>query len=373
MSNTNRPLSEYFDDLTDPRVDRTKLHSLPKVIFLTIVGVLSGAESWVEIEEVSQMRSDWLGKHIDLSTGIPSHDTFGNVFARLDPDEFEDCFLRWVNDLAQISEGEVIAIDGKTLRGSYDKTHSKAAVHMVSAWANANRLVIGQQRTSAKSNEITAIPGLLQLLSLHGAIVTIDAMGCQKEIAEQIISQEADYILALKTNQPALHEQVEHLFNIQPPDETDEQVDAGHGRVETRKCTLINDFKWLEEAEEWAGLRSIAKIERTRYDKSEGTTTTQVAYYISSLHAGAAKINQAVRAHWGIENSLHWCMDMVFSEDSNRTRNGHSAQNLSLVKKIAMNLLRSESSPNYKKASLRVKLKRCGWSHQYLEVVLGIN
>jgi len=372
MCDTQRSLSDYFEDLTDPRVNRTKLHSLKNIVFLTITGVLCGAETWVDIEEFNEFKQEWLSKHLDIPHGIPSHDTFGNVFSRIDPDEFEQCFLRWVNDLASVSQGEVIAIDGKTLRGSYDRGSSKAPIHMVSAWASANRMVIGQQCTDAKSNEITAIPRLLELLVLNGAIVTIDAMGCQKEIAALITEKEADYILALKANQPALHEQVEHLFTIQPPDEVDEQVDAGHGRVETRKCSLITDFKWFEEAEEWQGLKSIAKIERTRYIKLDGTTTTQTSYYISSLDGDAEKINLAVRAHWGIENSLHWCLDVIFDEDRSRIRKGNAAQNFSLIKKIVLNMLRNENSPKYKKASLRLKRKRCTWSAEYMELVMGL-
>jgi len=372
MCNNQRPLTDYFEDLTDPRVARTRLHSLKNIVFLTITGVLCGAETWVDIEDFNEFKQEWLSKHLELPHGIPSHDTFGNVFARIDPEEFEQCFLRWVNDLAKVSHGEVIAIDGKTLRGSYDRNSSKAPIHMVSAWASTNQMVIGQQRTEAKSNEITAIPRLLELLVINGAIVTIDAMGCQKEIAAQIVEKEADYVLALKSNQPALHEQVEHLFNIQPPDQVDEQVDAGHGRVETRKCSLITDFKWFEEAEEWPKLRSIAKIERTRYSKTDQTTTTQVSYYISSLATGAQTINRAVRAHWGIENRLHWCLDVVFDEDKSRIRKGNAAQNFSLIKKIVLNMLRNENSNKYKKASLRLKRKRCNWSAEYMELVIGL-
>lgn len=372
MCNSQRPLVEYFEDLTDPRVERTRLHSLKNIVFLTITGVLCGAESWVDIEEFNEFKQEWLSKHLDMPHGIPSHDTFGNVFARIDPGQFEECFMRWVNDLARVSAGEVVAIDGKTLRGSYDRASSKAPIHMVSAWASANRMVIGQQATEAKSNEITAIPRLLELLVLHGAIVTIDAMGCQKDIAAQITAGGADYVLALKANQPDLYGQVEHLFAIQPPDEIDEQSDAGHGRVETRKCSLITDFKWLEEAKEWPGLKSVAKVERTRYIKLDGTTSTQTSYYISSLPGDAQRINHAVRAHWGIENSLHWCLDVNFDEDKSRIRKGNAAQNFSLINKIVLNMLRNENSTKYKKASLRLKRKRCNWSAEYMELVMGL-
>lgn len=372
MEQQKRPLSEYFDDLTDPRVDRTKLHSLKNIVFLTIAGVLCGGDSWVEIEENNSVKEEWLSNYLDLPHGIPSHDTFGSVFSRIDPEEFEQCFLGWIKDISNLEAGEIIAIDGKTLRGSYDRSSSKAAIHMVSAWASANRMVIGQQKTDTKSNEITAIPRLLELLTLNGAIVTIDAMGCQKEIAARIVDAGADYVLALKTNQPSLHEQVEHLFTIQPPDLVDEQVDSGHGRVETRVCSVINDFKWFEEASEWPKLLSITKIERTRYQKLEKTTTTQTSYYISSIQHDASKINRAVRTHWQIENSLHWCLDVVFNEDQSRVRSRNAAQNFSLIRKIALNMLRKENSPKYKKASLRLKRKRCSWSPEYLQLVLGL-
>ncbi|MGE0827513.1 MAG: ISAs1 family transposase [Candidatus Binatia bacterium] len=285
------PMQEYFATVTDPRMDRAKLHLLMDILVMAICAVICGADSWVEMEAYGRAKEQWLRQFLALPNGIPSHDTFARVLARLNPEEFQQCFVRWMQAVSEVTQGEVVAIDGKTLRRSFDRARGKNAIHMVSAWASANRLVLGQQKVDEKSNEITAIPALLQLLELKGCIVTIDAMGCQKAIAQTIIKQEADYVLTLKANHGLLYEEVQRFFawarQRQFHDVAHEYyqtLDGDHGRVEERRSWLVSDLTWLLAKREWAGLQSVGMVERTR--TLAGKTTVEVPYYLTSLGIG---------------------------------------------------------------------------------------
>lgn len=356
----------YFTNITDPRVDRTKSHLLEDIIFISIAAIICGAQTWNDIENYGKGKEAWLRQYLQLLNGIPSHDTFNRIFSSLDPEELEKCFMDWVSSVTQLTKGEVVSIDGKSLRGS-GKKGSKSFVHMVSAWANANHMVLGQVKVDEKSNEITAIPRLLEVLVLEGCLVTIDAMGCQKDIAEKIVSKKADYILAVKGNQPLLEEGVKNTVRFTLPIDEDKQVDSGHGRVETRKCTLYNDLSYIEEISKWKNLKSIVKIEAERYFKSTGKTENETRYYITSSTLSAKEIGNAVRAHWGVENSLHWVLDVSFSEDASRKQAGYAAQNYSLLTRIALNLVKNEKS---KKRSVKGKRLDAGWNNDYLLKIL---
>jgi predicted transposase YbfD/YdcC len=356
----------HFAGLIDPRVERTREHLLQEILFITIAAVLCGADSWNDIQSYGQSKQPWLATFLKLPGGIPSHDTFNRVFSAINPEELESCFEAWVRAVAKLSAGEVVSIDGKALRGSRT-AGKKAIVHMVSAWASENHLVLAQRKVDDKSNEITAIPKLLKVLVLSGCVVTVDAMGCQRSIAEEIVRQQADYILAVKDNQGDLLEGVQDAFRFLPCRSVSQQVDVGHGRVETRTCSVIDDLSMIEKAHQWASLHSLVRLEAERHFKTSGQTESETRYYISSLTADAERINRAVRQHWGIENSLHWVLDVAFSEDHSRKRAGHAAQNFSLITRIALNLLKHDTSV---KLGIRGKRLRAGWDNAYLSQVL---
>jgi len=345
-----RGLLRFFDELEDPRMERTKLHALGDILFITICAVLSGADGWTEVELFGRSRRSWLKTFLDLPNGIPSHDTFGRVFSRLRPDQLESCFMRWTAALAQASGGRLIAIDGKTIRRSFDRADSRLAIHMVSAWCETNHLVLGQLATEEKSNEITAIPRLLEMLDIKNSVVTIDAMGCQKDIAEKIVQKKGHYVLAVKENQPALHEVVKKTFDELTgrgipgvPYAFHEDVDAGHGRIETRRIWTTGWTAWWSGRADWAGLSSFVCIESVR--QLNGQTSTERRYYISDLDGtDASAMLGYIRGHWGIENKLHWSLDVTFREDTLRNRLGHSAENFSRIRRLALNLLRQEKS-----------------------------
>ena len=364
---------EAFHGLHDPRGRFGKRHSLAAMLTLAICAVICGSDGWTDIEEFGNAKLGWFKTFLDLPHGIPSHDTFGRVFAALKPAAFERCFVRWMKGLVKASKGRLIAVDGKTLRRSFDQAADQAAIHMVSAFASANRLVFGQIKTSAKSNEITAIPRLLKLLDLEGAIITIDAMGCQKDIAQQIRKQKGDYVLAVKENQRTLHAKVKTLL-----DEAIRQnfkgmsgdcfieTSKGHGRIEKRTCWCTPEVHWLKGIGHWEGLASVLAVESRR--TFNGKVEQERRYFISSLEGEDAQLlAQAVRMHWGVENPLHWILDVQFKEDASRVRKGYGAENLSRLRRIALNKLQSETS---KKRSIRAKRLKAGWDHDYLLHVL---
>jgi predicted transposase YbfD/YdcC len=368
-------IAEHFGQVTDPRQHQVD-HLLIEMITIALCGVICGADSWVEIEEFGKAKEAWFRTFLLLPHGIPSHDTFGRVFSLIDPHEFQTGFVSWVTAISQLTKGEIIAIDGKRLRHSYDGRLGKAAIHMVSAWASQNRLVLAQVKTEEKSNEITAIPELLKMLVLKECIVTIDAMGCQTEIAQLIVEAEADYVLALKGNQGTLHEEVQDLFayaqevNFKDVAHDFKQTfDKNHGRLEIRRHWTISEPEFLsfvDPNDKWPKLRSLGMVETQRFEAGQKSSETR--YYISSLEGNAAQFGEAVRSHWQIENKVHWVLDVAFQEDLSRVRTGYAAENLAVLRHIALNLLHHETS-----ASCGVKAKRlkAGWNQDYLLKVLS--
>lgn len=347
---------EYFTTLEEPR--RTSkgrfFYPLEEILFLSISAVVSGSDSWTTICLFGEIKLDWLRKFYPFKYGIPSHDVLGKVFARLDDKEFAKCFSNWVNSISELTKGEVVAVDGKTIRRSGDGSLGKSPLHVVSAYASGNRVCLGQEAVSEKSNEITAIPELLKVLDIKGCTVTIDAMGCQKKIAKQVLDSGADYILMVKDNQKELKEQVERLF-ITTAAVRDTQYDVGHGRAETRVCEVIDDLRFLDVSEEWDGLKSVVKVQSERCDKKTGKTSHQDRYYISSLPVDAKYINNAVRRHWAIENNLHWSLDVIFKEDESLKKKGNSALNYGLMAKMALVLIEKETTPKMSKPQKRYR------------------
>ena len=368
-------IMECFGGLEDPRIDRCKRHRLPDIITIAICAVICGADSWVHVEMFGKSKEEWFRTFLDLPHGIPSHDTFGDVFSRLDPDRFQECFMDWSRAVAGLLPGEVVAIDGKTVRRSHDKRAGKEAIPLVSAWASANTLTPGQVKTEEKSNGITAIPRLPELPELRGCIVTIDAMGCQKEIARGIPGREADYLLAVKENQGRLYQDVRDLF--EGAEEADyagvphgyaTTLNKGHGRIERRECRAISSpacLEYLSTGKDWPELRSVAKVTCRR--ETDAGVAAHSRYYVSSLAGSAEQLLQAARAHWSIENSLHWSLDVTFREDQSRMRKDHSPQNMATLRQIAHNQLKRETSL---KVGIRGKRLQAGWRDDYLLKVL---
>jgi predicted transposase YbfD/YdcC len=371
MSNTLlNSLEDCFGDLPDPRVEGRCDHKLLDIIIIAICGVLCGADSWVGIETVGRAKESWFRQFLDLEHGIPSHDTFGYVFARINHEAFQTRFVRWVESVFRVTKGQVIAVDGKTARGSHDKAIGKAAIHLVNAWASANGIALGQRKVDDKSNEITAIPELLRLLDVSGCIVTIDAMGCQTKIAQTIRDEKADYILRVKDNQSTLKQDLVDWFAY-----GDSQHFAGmdmdfhqtthktSGRIEIRQCWAVRDplaFEHIRHYEGWADLNSIIRVQRERRNGEH--ISQETAYYISSLSTSAAMILEATQHHWAIENSFHWVLDVTFGEDMSRIRIGESAENMAVLRTLALNLLKHDIS----KSSLKQKRFRAAMDNDFL-------
>ncbi len=372
-------LVDFLEEVPDPRVDRSREHRLIDILVIGVCCVICGGEGFTDMETFGEAQREWLGGFLKLPGGIPSHDTFNRVFCAIDPKAFSDCFIRWTQTLRTHLGGEVVALDGKALRRARKEG---GLPYIVSAWASRSGLTLGQVKVDDKSNEITAIPELLRVLDLAGCIVTIDAMGCQKKIAREIIRQEADYVLSLKGNQGVMHAEIKELFAMMPLEKIadgrqvpevqcdfHQTVDGGHGRIETRRFWCTSDIDWFQDREKWKGLASLGMVESKR--ETGDKVSIERRYFISSLAGDDAKrFLAAVRDHWSVENSLHWTMDVIFGEDDARARSGNAAQNLAALRRLALNMLKNVKSE--KKLSIRSRRLMAGWNGDYLRKVLGI-
>jgi len=365
---------QNFSALNDPRIERSKEHLLIDIVAISILAVISGAEGWVAIETYGQAKYEWLKEFLSLPNGVPSHDTFSRVWSRIDPSEFQECFQVWVSSITKKLGVEVIAIDGKTLKQSYDRQAQQKALHIVSAWSSSHQLVLGQKKVNDKSNEITAIPALIEMLEIEGGIVTIDAMGCQKEITRLIPQKKGDYIIALKANQKGLYQEIKAGFETAEAEGFNnreysnyQQIETGHHRLEKREViTLsISSLPRLRNQSLWTDLRTVVMVKSQR--KLWNKTTTEVRFYISSIEKDPQKIGNAIRSHWGIENCLHWTLDVTFSEDKSRIRKDNAPENFALLRRLALNLLKQEKSV---KGSLKMKRYRASMDNDYLTKVL---
>lgn len=362
-------LFTHFEDLQDPRIDRTKHYELHSLVFLTISAVVADCEHFTEIADFAAERLGWLQGHGHFLDGrTPSHDILGNLFRRMDPAAFQTCFMRWTSAVCGSSDGALVSIDGKTLRRSHDVSSGKKAIHVISAWSSTNQVVLAQMKVDDKSNEITAIPELLALLDLKGAVVSIDAMGCQTRIAEQIRGGGGDYLLGTKGNQGELMEEVELCFVHHAPASVDEQWDKGHGRIESRTCAVLDSPDLPSRFPRWAGIKSLVRIISTREELTTGTRSEEIRFYVSSLKADACRFNDLVRKHWGVENQVHWVLDVTFNEDGSRIRKDHGSQNMAVIRRIALNICGTYTAD--KKSSSR-RRKSAARSDAYLDAILG--
>lgn len=369
-----KTLKDCFSGLEDPRVDRNKKHKLMDIIIIAICAVISNANDWNEIETWAMTKEEWLKDFLELPNGIPSHDTFNRVFSIIDPRYFFNCFTEWIRSIQAVFSSHLIAIDGKTLRGSRDKRFQKTALHLVSAWCTDLQMSFGQVKTAEGSNEITAIKELLQVIQIQGCTVTIDAIGCQKEIATQIVEKGGNYVLALKKNQKNFYEDVQLYFDTLEKERFRDNrctiaktVEKDHGRIEKRICIATNDIDWLSEKSAWKSLSSIAVVISSR--TIDGVTSTEKRYYISSLKPDAANILHSIRSHWGIENTLHWSLDVLLREDACRMRTKNNAENFAAIRRMVITLLKQETS---KKISMKCKRLLAGWDNNYLLKIIGL-
>jgi predicted transposase YbfD/YdcC len=373
-----KSLIECLSSIPDYRVGNAVEHKLIDIMAIAILGTICCADTWTDIEDFGEAKKEWLSTFLELPNGIPSHNTFGRVFANIDPEAFHNAFIEWVSGTTDLIKGQVISIDGKTVRRSHDRKNNKPAIHVVSAWANENKLVLGQKKVDGKTNEITAIPALLKLLDVSGCIISIDAMGTQKEIADTIVKSNADYILALKENQKTLHDDVELYFKeeilTKPKKDLKKEgkyhvtYDKSHGRIEKREYFIERDIQWLSQKNSWKKLSSIGMVvcQITEGEKH----SKENRYYINSLECNAEEFAKYQRSHWGIENSLHWVLDVAFREDDSRVRKDHSPENLSILRHMTLNLLKQEKTL---KRGIKGKRLKCGWDNDYLFKVLGID
>jgi predicted transposase YbfD/YdcC len=375
-------LVAHFEGLPDPRINRTKDHKLIDILVIAVCTLLCGGESFNDMEEFGKAKQDWFKTFLQLPKGIPAHDTFNRLFAALNPQRFLECFLRWTQSLRTAIAGEIVAIDGKALRRALNRGQS--AKYIVNAWAGQNNLVLGQLKVADKSNEITAVPELLRALELAGCIVTVDAMGCQKKIAKEIVESDADYVLALKGNQETVHEQVRSYLDdamtrqahrlppkcpagVVPELDYTETIEKDHGRIETRRYWQSDRLDWFADRGKWEKLTSVGIVESVR--EIAGEIKIERRYYLSSLPRGVKRFATAVRGHWGVENRLHWILDVCFGEDQSRARSGYAAENLATLRRLALNILRRETT---KKRGIKGKQKCAGWDHTYLLRLLGL-
>jgi len=364
-------LINIFRDIPDPRRGNGIRHRLDEILIIAILAVLCDCSKFTEMELFGQEREEWLRTFLSLENGIPSHDTFGDVFAALSPEAIQERFISWVETIREKISGDIVPIDGKTIRRSKDLANGKRAVHIISAWSAANGIVLGQIAVDEKSNEITAIPNLLKMLELKGCIVTIDAMGTQTEIAGTIIDGGAEYVLAVKENQPSLFEDIELFFSTESATcDYFKTTEKSHGRYETRECWATMDIGWLHNKEKWAGISGIGTIRSKRQQVGSESVENSTKYFIFSGDMSVSGLLAANRAHWGIENSLHWVLDMDFREDESRMRLGNCATNMNVLRHLALNLIKSETST---KLSVNMRRKRCMLSLDYLLEVIGIS
>lgn len=360
-------INDYFKSIEDPRIERSKLHSLGTIFSLTIIAAICGIKSWEQIALFGRLRREELSAMIDFSNGIPSHDTIERVYSLINPKAFHACFVAWTQGLRDSNNG-LIAIDGKIALSSYDTAKNKQPLYLVNAWASENKLVLGQFKTPGKGHEIAGIKSLLEILDIKNSTISIDAIGCQKEIVEMIIERKADYIIAVKDNQEQLRKDITSSFAVMKPDDADEQTEKNNGRIELRKCSVIGNLKMVEKKMDWKGIKSIVQIESRRIIREQ--SQEQVRYYISSLDKSAKEFNALIRSHWGIENSLHWILDVNFDEDKSRKRKGYSSENFALTNKIAINLLNQEKDS---KLSMTNKKLRANYDATYLKKLINFD